>query len=301
MTSVSDVQLMGRLLVAILLGSGMALWVQRGSRRAPPPPGFSEPIRNLMAAAVLALTLFLGVFVPLATFDLPQDVDIESLGYGQLFLSHGLLLASVILWAGLGWSGGRSRRATVRRLPASVPGDAELEAPDAGWVRGLRLATGRRLFEELRAGLLAGLGAWAAVLASMLALGTVLALTGRGAEWLEAPPSPLIVFLAGLPVIARVAVSVSAGVVEELFFRGLLQPRIGIGASTACFVLGHLSYEQPLMLVGLVVLSTIYGVLARRRGNIWASVIAHTLFDMVQLLIVIPATLASGGVSPVAG
>ena len=96
----------------------------------------------------------------------------------------------------------------------------------------------------------------------------------------------------------RLAISVAAGVGEEIFFRGLLQPRIGLWASTALFALGHVGYGQPFLLLGVTVLSLIYGLLARWRGNVWAAVVAHTLFDAVQLLVIIPLGIeASGEVS----
>jgi membrane protease YdiL (CAAX protease family) len=150
-----------------------------------------------------------------------------------------------------------------------------------------------RLRAELGIGLVAGVGAWAAVLAFMLILGLVLMATGDGAMPGGGEPAPLVAWLAGLPVAWRLGLSLAAGLCEEIFFRGLLQRRIGILASTAIFVLGHVSYGAPLMLVGLTLLSLIYALLARWRGNIWAAVVAHTVFAAVQRLVVIPAALAT--------
>jgi membrane protease YdiL (CAAX protease family) len=89
----------------------------------------------------------------------------------------------------------------------------------------------------------------------------------------------------------RFLVSLSAGVVEESFFRGFLQPRVGILLSTACFTLAHLSYGQPFMLVGIALLSLIYGLLVKWRQNVWPAIAAHALFDGVQLLVIVPAAL----------
>jgi membrane protease YdiL (CAAX protease family) len=61
--------------------------------------------------------------------------------------------------------------------------------------------------------------------------------------------------------------------------------------STALFVLAHASYEQPLMLVGITLLSLIYGFLVVWRQSIWAAMAAHTLFDAMQLLVIIPWAL----------
>ena len=51
------------------------------------------------------------------------------------------------------------------------------------------------------------------------------------------------------------------------------------------------SIQQLLMLVGITVLSVIYGALVRWRQTIWPAIAAHTLFDSLQLLVVIPTAL----------
>ncbi len=58
--------------------------------------------------------------------------------------------------------------------------------------------------------------------------------------------------------------------------------------STALFALAHLGYGQPFMLIGVTLLSLLYAELMRRRGSIWAPVAAHAIFDLVQLLVVVP-------------
>jgi membrane protease YdiL (CAAX protease family) len=77
-------------------------------------------------------------------------------------------------------------------------------------------------------------------------------------------------------------------VVEEVFFRGFLQPRAGVLFSTGLFVLAHVGYGQPFMLVGVALLSLLYADLLRRRGNVWVPIAAHAVFDLVQLLVVVP-------------
>jgi membrane protease YdiL (CAAX protease family) len=110
-----------------------------------------------------------------------------------------------------------------------------------------------------------------------------------GGERALPQPSAIVPWIAALPILVRVMVSLSAGFVEEIFFRGFLQPRIGIALSTAFFVLAHVSYGQPIMLVGITLLSLIFAALVRWRQTIWPAIAAHALFDGVQLLIIIPA------------
>ncbi len=147
---------------------------------------------------------------------------------------------------------------------------------------------------EIGLGLGLGLAAWLAVLAAILAIaGVIMALGGK--DVVPRQPPALIPLIAALPFGIRLAVSLSAGIVEETFFRGFLQPRVGILLSTAIFALAHLAYGQPFMLVGVTLLSLIYGLLVRWRQSIWAAMAAHALFDGIQLLVVVPAVLKLTG------
>ena len=80
-------------------------------------------------------------------------------------------------------------------------------------------------------------------------------------------PPAMVPFIASLPIWLRLLISLSAGVVEETFFRGFLQPRVGIPLSTAFFALAHLSYGQPFMLIGITLLSLDHADRAARPCN----------------------------------
>ena len=143
---------------------------------------------------------------------------------------------------------------------------------------------------EIGLGLVLGVGAWVAVLAGIMVFALALYAMGFGESLPQQPPA-LIPFIAGLPIALKILISLSAGVVEEWFFRGFLQPRMGILLSTVLFALAHFSYGQPFMLIGITLLSLIYGLLVKWRQNIWPAIAAHTLFDAVQLLVVVPGAL----------
>jgi hypothetical protein len=137
---------------------------------------------------------------------------------------------------------------------------------------------------------LLGIAAWVVVLVGVMVIGLIL-LQVMGEDALPKAPPEMVIWIAALPLLVRMAISLSAGVVEEWFFRGFLQPRVGILLSTSLFVLAHFSYGQPFMLVGITILSLIYALLVRWRQNIWPAMAAHALFDGVQLLVVIPGFL----------
>ena len=99
----------------------------------------------------------------------------------------------------------------------------------------------------------------------------------------------MVLWMGSLPLLIRLMVSLSAGVVEEVFFRGFLMPRAGFATSNVLFVLAHLNYEQPFLLLGVALLSVAFSYLTLWRGNIWPAIAAHFLFDAIQLLVIVPA------------
>lgn len=234
--------------------------------------------RRLAGIALLGAVFWLGIFLPAASLGGPEP-DLSRLEIPQLFLLHGILLLTLALWYVLGYAGRGA-------------------GPDAAFGRQFGLVS-PAIAKDVGIGLAAGVAAWVAVLLVLILLAALIwALGGEEAVPKEAPA--LIPWIAALPIGVRLALSASAGFAEELFFRGFLQPRAGIAFSTVLFVLAHASYGQPLMLVGVTLLSLAFAGLVRWRQNIWAAVVAHAVFDVLQLTVVIPKALqfleGSGGV-----
>lgn len=265
-----------RLFLPPLLAAAVALRVDRAlAREGPPPPMRSAAagaaLRRASAAALLALVLLLSSLGGLATLG-AEPPPFEPVPLWQLFLVQGLVATGLLLWGLLlFWQPRTAWRSMARRWAEAV-----------GW-------NGRQPGRELLLGVALGAAGWALVLIILSGVG---ALT---AEWLpqlapgEVPP--LVGWMAGLPLVVRMLVALSAGLVEETFFRGLLQPRVGIAVSTGLFVLAHLNYGEPLLLVGVLLLSVGFALVTRWRGNVWAAVSAHATFDAIQLLFLIPAVV----------
>lgn len=276
------------------------------------PPGFRVLWRRVLAGLAVATLLAIGVFAPLGGLGMKTATpDLDKVTTPQLFLLHVLMLATMGIWFLLGFAGEDARpmaeAGVVNTLvePSPIPVEPLDFAPPPPRVplgRQLRAQFGYlapNVPREIGLGLLLGLGAWVAVLlALMVVAGAVWALYGENAVP-KAPPA-MIPFIAALPVLTRFMISLSAGFVEESFFRGFLQPRIGIFFSTMFFVLAHLSYGQPFMLIGIALLSLIYAFLVKWRQNLWPAIAAHALFDGVQLLVVVPLALRALGAGKVA-
>ncbi|MGH9398856.1 MAG: CPBP family intramembrane glutamic endopeptidase [Thermoanaerobaculia bacterium] len=259
--------------VLLIVGSlGILISFARARSRAVfDADGFVTPGRRAAAFVLLALVLLLTVAVPFAGGLAGGGPDASRLNLVSLFAVQGILLAFLACYFAL--SGHRS--------PSQF----------------LKLASPRPV-ADFASGLLIGSFGWlvtllgaAAVMAFWLALrGQILA--PRAASGV---PSTILWILAQ-PLWARLAIVVSAMVVEELFFRSFLQTRVGPLAATLMFTAAHGVYGQPLLLVGILVISTVMSVTFARYGNVLPCIAAHGAFDAIQMFVVIPrvAKLLSG-------
>ena len=89
----------------------------------------------------------------------------------------------------------------------------------------------------------------------------------------------------------RLGIVLSAMVVEELFFRSFLQTRVGAVAATLMFTAAHGAYGQPLVLVGILVISAVLSIAYVLYGNVLPCIIAHGVFDAIQMFVFIPLIL----------
>lgn len=289
-----------RLAVPVILGIAGAFLLDRlCAVRGFLPPGFRVPWRRIAAGAILAGLLALGVFAPLGGLGLAQEEpDFSKIGTPQLFALHFLMMGALGAWFLLGYAGGTPDplRAEIQEAfyedtdgaPAVVP-----QPPRPSLSSQFAAQFGFRainVWREIGLGVVLGIAAWMAVLLALMGVAGVLWLLG-GEEAVPQQPPAMVPFIAGLPVVVRVLISLSAGVVEETFFRGFLQPRVGIVLSTAFFALAHLSYGQPFMLIGITLLSLIYALLVKWRQNVWPAIAAHVFFDAIQLLVIVPSVL----------
>ena len=300
---------------AALLATWAFDWLCR--RKGLMPPGFRRPWRRAAASALVFFILWFGIFAPLGEIGLAeQKLDLSSISTPRLFLLHGMLSAVVLGWMVLGFAAlprkaARTAADLASPLPAAPEGavaSGELpqetppevdERPRPCFWRQIAVQLGLvapNVSREVLIGLLLGICAWGVVLLALLA--AALAIYAIGGEKALPKPSAIVPWIASLPVLVRLMVSLSAGFVEEIFFRGFLQPRIGIALSSGFFVMAHLSYGQPFMLLGITLLSLIYAFLVRWRQTIWPAIAAHALFDGVQLLVIIPMAMRLMGTSP---
>jgi membrane protease YdiL (CAAX protease family) len=135
-------------------------------------------------------------------------------------------------------------------------------------------------------GLSVGVAGWVITIIFAIVISLILRATGVLEE--PAEPPAAIVWMAALPIWKKAVIVFTAMTVEEMFFRSFLQKRIGLIASTILFALAHFSYGNPLLLIGVFVISTIIGLAFYRTKNVLPGVIAHGVFDAIQLFVLVP-------------
>ncbi len=148
--------------------------------------------------------------------------------------------------------------------------------------------------EVLAIGTAVGVGGWMLTLLTAM----LVALALQAAGFLEEPPDPpaMIGWMAALPIWKKALIVLSAMTVEEFFFRSFLQKRIGLVASTILFALAHFTYGNPLLLIGVTIISLIIGITFYRTKNVIPGILAHGVFDAIQLFVIVPIAVKVTGI-----
>ena len=81
-------------------------------------------------------------------------------------------------------------------------------------------------------------------------------------------------------------VSLLPGLGEELLFRGVMQPEIGLAATSIIFGLLHSGFNRQLLRYGLwaALIGALLGSLYLWTGNLWGSIVAHAVTNGVAVV-----------------
>lgn len=143
-----------------------------------------------------------------------------------------------------------------------------------------------RTGEATMIGLAVGVGGWIFTIGAIFMV--VLILRAAGFLPQDPEPSPMIGFMAAMSWWKRVLIVLSAMTVEEFFFRSFLQKRLGVLVSTGLFAVAHFTLGQPLLLIGVTFISLVIGFTFYRTKNVLPGIVAHGVFDAIQLFVIIP-------------
>jgi membrane protease YdiL (CAAX protease family) len=229
---------------------------------------FPSPLMKWLA--YLWLGLFMAgvtLLVTSAGLNQPTAKQISRMSFADVFTMHGILILFLLGWWLL------SGRPPLREF--------------------LQIRN-ERPPEVVALGLSVGVGGWIITICAAAVVALILQATGAMKE----PPAPpaAIPWMAALAWWKKALIVLSAMTVEEFFFRSFLQKRVGLIASTVLFALAHAGYGNPMMLVGVTVVSIVIGIAFWRTKNVVPGIIAHGVFDAIQLFIIVPIALRMIGV-----
>lgn len=265
---------MNNLVLGFLLAAGCAgiaiAFARARSRAAFAQDGLTRPSRRAAAITLLGVILLLTVVVPFAGGMAGGQPSTKDLTLVTLFGVH-FLLALFLL----------SYYALSGRRPIS---------------EFLRLRS-RRPVADFSSGVLIGFAGWfLTIVVLLLVVASWILLRRQGLEVPAREISPTILWLVSQPLWIRIAIVVSAMIVEELFFRSFLQTRVGPVAATLMFTAAHGVYGQPLVLLGILVISLVLSATFALYGNVLPCIAAHGTFDAIQMFVLIPLAVKPMGV-----
>jgi uncharacterized protein len=228
---------------------------------APAKPALIAPLwHTLLITALILGNSFLGSSKVAAV----QGSGSRILLYGGTFVTQAVLI--LIIWFGIRLRGIRMRDLIGGRWPTVESFLLDVALAVGFWIVSLLLLFGIRV-----------------------ALGTIdlhnMQKSVDDTVRLLGPMAPHTYLEAGLFVL----LSVSAGLFEEIIFRGYLQRQfgalarnavVGIVASAAIFGLGH-GYQGTRMMIVIAVFGAFFGILAHFRKSLRPGMLAHAFQDSV--------------------
>ncbi|HVT05207.1 MAG TPA: CPBP family intramembrane glutamic endopeptidase [Thermoanaerobaculia bacterium] len=224
---------------------------------------FPTVAHRYAAYAWLGFFLFgMSTMVTLSALHPTQAGELRNVSFPSLFVLHYVLLIFLVGWWLLTGRPELTRFLNLRRDPN---GESEL------------------------LGFAVGFGGWVVTIAAALAIGLILKAAGLIGDDLKA--SPMIPWMAALPIWKKIVLVFAAMTIEEFFYRAWLQKRVGLLLSTILFAISHAGYGQPIMLIGIALVSLIIGFTFYKTKNLVPCIIAHGVFDSIQLFVILPVAI----------
>jgi membrane protease YdiL (CAAX protease family) len=91
--------------------------------------------------------------------------------------------------------------------------------------------------------------------------------------------------ITGLPLPILLFAALVAPVTEELFFRGLLTPRIGVVFSSVVFGILHFSYGSNIEVLGTFAVGLVLGTSFKLSKSITPCILSHMAYNMLAIIV----------------
>jgi len=131
--------------------------------------------------------------------------------------------------------------------------------------------------------------AWLANLGLGVAVGlAVVLLSGiatRVTKWGDELARAMAETLGPISTPDAILLAVASGMAEEMFFRGALQPRVGLVVATVLFAAVHFvpRREFPPWTAFALVVGIVFGLMFEATGNLLAPIVAHAVINGINL------------------
>jgi len=89
--------------------------------------------------------------------------------------------------------------------------------------------------------------------------------------------------LAGLPLYILALAVVFAPLTEELLFRALLVPRVGVVLSSLIFGALHLAYGSVVEVVGVTLVGVVLAIVYQRSKSITPCILVHLIYNLLSI------------------
>jgi len=210
-----------------------------------------------MAAHLVAISAVVGLFLPVLLADetvMETAADAMSgSGLGPLWAqSVGFVVLSVL---GVGWLVQRDGRDVLARLGLTR------SLHWRWWVVG----TGVALLSSFAVD-----GLWSMV-------------DPRGLEQVQRLSEALFQPYLGIGLLGAITMGLSAGIGEEILFRGAAQPRLGLIFTSLLFAAVHTQYTVSLALVQILIVGLVLGT-TRMRTNTTTAIATHATYNLLLAL-----------------
>ena len=91
----------------------------------------------------------------------------------------------------------------------------------------------------------------------------------------------------GLPIFVPLLAIIIAPFTEELFFRALLVPKIGIIPSALVFSVSHLSYGSTAEIAGALVVGILFGIIYKYSKSVVPCILVHFGYNLLSILVML--------------
>lgn|GEM_PF-855896 len=129
--------------------------------------------------------------------------------------------------------------------------------------------------------------AWNLVLGFLVALATLLIIPVVNLIFVEffgfSDENILLESMLELGPLMAIFISVSAGVTEEIFFRGFIQTRSSILIAATLFAITHAGYGIMIQIIGPFIFGLIVGILYEKTDSLVGPITAHSVYNIILI------------------